>query len=117
MKRFTQSPVYNPNTTQEIRKTLIESGRQDLADGIVMEGIRNLEAKVDLMQLEVNGIKNAQRETLTETGVWRVVEAKLERKVVDWGAWAVRGVLAGAGTLALTLLGWLAHLAWRGAHT
>jgi hypothetical protein len=108
-------PTYRPNETQDIREALIEAGRQDLADGIVMRGIRNLEAKVDLMQLEVNGIKNAQRDALSETGVVQVIKKNFDAQAVKVGGKVVWALLGGGGALLLAFIAWVGTMAWRGA--
>ncbi len=50
----------------------------------------------------------------TESGVWRVVRAKLDEEAIDWVKWGVRAALAGVGTAFLTFLIWMGKLAWRG---
>lgn len=44
---------------------------------------------------------------LTESGVWKVVKAKLDAEAVDWAKWAVRGILAGVCGIVFALVQWL----------
>jgi hypothetical protein len=106
-------PVWNPNETQDIRHTLIEAGRQDLADGIIMRGIRNLEARIDAMELEVNGVKQSLREQYTDSGIWAVVKSRLDSQKVGWLKWGIRLLLMGIGGAILEALRWLILRAMR----
>lgn len=50
----------------------------------------------------------------TETGIWEAVKLRMERQSIKIGSKLAWGILAGAGTLLLALITWIAsHLAWK----
>lgn len=98
--RFSNTPSFNPNATQEIRKTLIEAGRQDLADGIIMRGMVDLEeglvAQLKDQEERIKVIEskfNDSKRVVSETGVHRILKEEYHTNLVDWGSVAAKGAI------------------------
>lgn len=101
------SPVTDFNVSQRIRVQLIEDGHAELAVESIIRPIRDLEEDIGLLKRDVKILQDAERDRLTETGIWTFIKAKLDAEAIDWVKWAIRGALAVVGT---GLLG----LAWKG---
>jgi hypothetical protein len=116
-KRFTSSSHHDPSITQRVRTALYDSGNEDLVHEIVIDGLRDVEqmtrAGLSDHDKRLLMLEQAQRERWTESGVWKVVKAKLDAKTVDWGKWAFRSAMAGIGAALLAGLASLAKLAWK----
>jgi hypothetical protein len=66
------------------------------------------------LSLEVQALKNAEAERLTKTGAWDYVKEQLAEGAVDWGKWAMRGILSGVGILVVSGIGWVCAMAVKG---
>jgi hypothetical protein len=52
-------------------------------------------------------LEAAERERLTETGVWSIVKEKLEAETVDWVKWLIRASVVGLGGIMVASAGWV----------
>jgi hypothetical protein len=97
MKRFTQAAPFDPSITQEVRNALHDAGRGDLADGMLLDGMRDIEKMVRTglkdHERRIKILEDAERERLTETGVTRLIEARQGNTLKEWVTWTVRKVL------------------------
>lgn len=120
VKRFTTSSSHDPTITQRVRTALYDAGHGDIVNEILIDGMRDVE-QMSRTGLEDHGrrilmLEEAQRNRLTDSGVWKIVQAKLDKKTVDWVTWAVRAALGGIGLAFLSLLAVIGRLAWKGLH-
>lgn len=69
----------------------------------VSEHVDRLEA----LERDVKLLQQAERDRLTQTGVWTFVKAKLEAEAVGWMKWAIRAALMGAGAATIKAAEWL----------
>jgi hypothetical protein len=117
-RRFTTSSSHDPTITQKVRQALYDSGNETLVHEIVVDGMRDVEqmTRTGLSDHEKRllMLEEAQRDRVTESGVWRIVEGKLHGEAVGWMKWGTRAALGGLGAAGLGLLGWVLHLAWKG---
>jgi hypothetical protein len=88
---------YDPSITQEVRNALHDAGRGDLADGMLLDGMRDIEKMVRSQHTDhenrLHLLEEANRDRLTETGVTRLIEARSGNTLKEWVTWSVRKVL------------------------
>lgn len=120
VKRFTSSSHHDPTITQKVRTLLYDAGHADVVNEIIIDGVRDVEqmARGGLSDHEkrILMLEEGQRSRLTDSAVWLIVKAKLDKEAVDWVKWGVRAGLAGLGTAFLSLLAVIMRLAWKGLH-
>ena len=120
IKRFSSSSIHDPTITQKVRTLLYEAGHGDVVNEIIIDGMRDVEqmARGGLSDHDrrLKMLEDAERNRVTESGVWRIVEGKLDGKAVGWMKWGARAALGGLGAAGLGLLGWVLKLAWKGLH-
>ncbi len=79
----------------------------------VFEHLQRLEG----LEREVQALKNTNATRWTESGVWKVVKAKLDEEAIDWMKWGIRAALAGLGSAMLAVIGFVFELTWKALHT
>lgn len=57
--------------------------------------------------LEIQALKNANVDRVTESGVWTIVKNRLDEEAVRWMKWGIRISVASLLTAMLTGIGWL----------
>jgi hypothetical protein len=119
-RRFSTSAHHDPTITQKVRTLLYESGHGDMVNEIIIDGMRDVEqmSRTGLSDHEKRllMLEEAERNRVTESGVWRIVKGKLDGEAVGWMKWGTRAALGGLGVAGLGLLGWILKLAWKGLH-
>lgn len=103
-------PVWNPTITQKVRQALLEDGHSDLVVEQLAGHFREIETRIERLERDVKLLQDAERERLTESGVFRIVESRFNKGAVDWMKVAVRAGLIGACGLVL-------KFAWKGLST
>lgn len=107
----------DPTITSRILAAIDRSDDPHLHIDILREADLEQSEAIQKLQRDMKILQDAQRERLTETGVWRIVKGKLDEKTVKWMKWAARGSLAGIGAALLACIAWVLKLAWKGLHT
>lgn len=111
------SPVSDFSITQKIRTALIEDGHTDLAIEQITRPIAELEEAHARLQMRVMALEQEKVNWQTESGVHRILEAKVEKTAFNWMKLAANGALGAAGLGALWGIKVVAELAWKGLHT
>jgi hypothetical protein len=109
--------VRDPTITSRILAAIDRSDDPHLHIDILREADLEQSEAISELRRDVKLLQDAQRQRLTDTGVWKIVKGKLDEKTVDWMKWAVRGSLAGVGAALLAGITWVLKLAWKGLHT
>jgi hypothetical protein len=109
MSRFGQTGIVIAKCDRSVDPYVhIDRTRQE-----VYEHLLRLEA----LELEVQGIKNTNVTRWTETGIWDVFQARLNRRAIRLGSKLMHWVVGLIGIGVTGLLGLLFKLAWKGLHT
>jgi hypothetical protein len=120
VRRFASSSHHDPTITQKTRTILLENGDIDVVVETMIDGMRDVEqmSRTGLSDHEkrILMLEEAERNRITESGVWKVVKAKLDGEAVGWMKWGTRAAIGGLGAAGLTLLGYILKLAWKGMH-
>ena len=110
MKRWRpSSPITDFSITQKVRTTLIESGHPNLVVESIGESVRELEEGLAVAIKRIEMLEQINYKRITDTGVNRIIDAKLNEAAIDWGKWALKGVMTfivGTGVLALVRAAW-----------
>jgi len=111
------SPVTDFSITQKIRTALIEDGHADLAIEQITQPISELEEAHARLQMRVVALEQERVNWQTESGVHRILEAKVQKTAFDWMRFAINGALGALGLGVLWGIKVVAMLAWKGLHT
>lgn len=111
------TPVTDFSITQKIRTALIEDGHTDLAIEQITQPISELEEAHARLQMRVVALEQEKVNWQTESGVHRIIDAKVEKTAFNWIKLAVNGALGALGLSLLWALKLVAVLAWKGLHT
>lgn len=101
--------AYDPSITQKVRTALLEAGHSDLVVEQLAAHFRALEGEIATLKRDVRLLQIADTKRLTDTGVNRILDARVGRTAIDWGKWGIRAALLAAGGLVI-------RLAWKGLH-
>jgi hypothetical protein len=69
--------------------------------------VYDLIARQQALELELQALKNAEADRVTQSGVWTIVKGKIDEEVVRWVRWGIRAGLVGLWGTILTGIGWL----------
>jgi hypothetical protein len=120
VKRFTTTPHTDFSITSKVRTVLMEGGHYDLVAEQLVDALRDIErmarSGLDEHGKRIKMLEDAERQRLTDTGVMRLIDAKLTSKVAGWMKWAIRGLIGAIGTALLAGFYEICKLAWLGAH-
>ena len=120
VRRLATSTHHDPTITQKTRTILLENGDIDVVVETVIDGMRDVEqmarSGLNDHDTRIKMLEDAERNRVTESGVWRIVKGKLDGEAVGWMKWGTRAALGGLGAAGLGLLGWVLKLAWKGLH-
>lgn len=109
-RRWTGAVPFQPSITQKVKQALYDSGHEDLVDGILDSGLKEIEQTVDDLQKRVVMLEAGHRERVTATGVNKLIEARVNRTTTKMAFKA----LPYLGGLALTAAGAvLSHIIWK----
>lgn len=108
--------MFDPSVTQRILAAIDRSDDPHLHIDIIRRAVFQLAGKLSQMGNAIKVLQDAERERITDTGVWKIVKGKLDAEKVDWVKWAIRAGLAGLGTAFLSLMAVVLRLAWKGLH-
>ena len=95
-RRWTGSVPFQPTITQKVKQALYDSGHEDLVDGILESGLKEIEETVDGLKKRIIMLEQAEAKRVTETGVNRLIDAKVGKAATDWSKWGTRLALAAA---------------------
>lgn len=90
------TPVTDFSVSQRIKVALIEDGHTDLAIEAITKPIRELEEEHALLQKRVRALELEKVNFQTESGVHRLIDAKVGKAATDWSKWGTRLALAAA---------------------
>lgn len=108
------TPVTNYSVTQKIRTALIDAGHTDLAAEQISESVRILEENyADALER----LEKVEDSKVTESGVHRIVTSMYADTLFSWSKIFLISVIGALATGLVGVLGWVAHLAWKGWHT
>ena len=111
------TPVTDFSITQKITTALIEGGHTDLAIQQITQPISELEEAHALLQMRVVALELERVKWQTESGVHRILDAKVEKTAFNWMKLVVNGALGALGLGVLWGIKVVAALAWKGLHT
>lgn len=95
------TPVTDFSVSQKIRVALIEDGHTDLAVESITQPIRELEEEHGLLKNRVKALELEKVKWLTESGVFRAIDAKMGKTTVS----LVKRLVKWFGALALLVAG------------
>jgi hypothetical protein len=113
MSRFRGKIPFDPSITQKVKNALYEAGREDLLEALRDSGMAELEEECAKLKSRVIALEQEKVKWQTDSGVHRIIDARMNQKTAKAADWAVKAALKGLGAAAL---GWLAHAAWKGIH-
>lgn len=113
--------AFDPKATQKILAAIDKSVDPHISIDITRRAIFKLAVRIQQMGRLIRSLENDVRDLkgkkpLTDTGVWRVVQAKLNEQEVSWVRRILWAAACGLGTALLGALGWVLTLAWKGYH-
>lgn len=100
---------FDPTITQKVRTQLLEDGHSELVVESLAEHFKVIEQHLELLARDVRLLQIADQKRVTDTGVQRIIDAKIGAESLDWVKWGIRALVLGAG-------GFIARLAWKGLH-
>jgi hypothetical protein len=78
------------------------------------QAVYDLGEALQALDRKINGVKNAQADQWTESGIWNLVNARLNANRVEWVNSVVKIVLGVGVTSIVGGIAWLARMAWIG---
>jgi hypothetical protein len=72
------------------------------------------EQKIKVLERDIQVLKAAERDRLTESGAWNAVKVRLDAQAVDWLKWGIRAMASALFVAVLSGCGLLIRLAWKG---
>jgi hypothetical protein len=111
------TPVTDYSITQKIRTALIEDGHTDLAIEQITQPISELEAAHALLLNRVVALEQEKVKWQTESGVYRILDKKVQKTAFNWMKIATRGLVLSLGALFLWGIEVVVKLAWKGLTT
>lgn len=104
--------AFNPSTTQKVTVALRAAGRQDLIDELRDTGVADLWQEHEALQHRVAELEGERAAFLTESGMYKALDARAGRTAIDWSRWAMRAIGAAIISGVVGALAYLARLAF-----
>lgn len=107
-------PPFDPTITQTVELALRDAGRDDLVDALRKAGMRELEENLHKAQERIKALELEKVNWLTESGMFRALDARAAKVAVKWGKKAFWWLIGLSGTATAALAGWaLKHIEWK----
>lgn len=107
-------PPFDPSITQAVETALREAGRDDVVDLLRKSGMRELEHELHKTKERLHALELEKKNWLTESGMFRALDKRAGKVAVGWGKKALQAAAGAAGLGLISLMIWIAKLAWKG---
>jgi hypothetical protein len=109
-------PPFDPTITQTVETALRDAGRDDLVDALRKAGMREMEEELHKAKERIHALELEKKNWLTESGMFRALDKRAGKVAVSWGKRALHAAAGAAGLGIVSLVIWVAKLAWKGFH-
>jgi hypothetical protein len=106
-------PPFDASITQAVEVALRDAGRDDVVDLMRKSGMRELEHDLHKAKERIHALELEKVNWMTESGMFRALDARAGKVVVGWGKKALNAAMAAAGLGIVSLLIWAGKLAWK----
>lgn len=103
----------DPLTTRRLLAKIDREADLYVVADRMRQAIYDLDDYTGRLDARINALEQEKVKFQTESGVHRILQSVVAKQAIDWGRWAIRGIL---GTGALAVIGWILKLAWKGLH-